>query len=94
MTDYEETGSALGAILEDAAKSAFVKAQSVYRSDHDHFPLRATWETTSESVREGWREIAYAALEAAYMPPLGTQPEPRQPRDVGSALAAIQEQPF
>lgn len=66
--------------MEDAAKAAFVKAQSVYRADHDHFPLRHTWETTLESVREGWRAIAYAALEAAQMPPLGTQPEPRQPR--------------
>lgn len=76
-------------VLEDAAKSAFVKAQSVYRSDHDHFPLKSTWKTATESVREGWRGIAYAALEAAYMPPLGTQPEPRKPRDVASAVAAL-----
>ena len=75
-------------ILEDAAKSAFVKAQSVYRADHDHFPLKSTWETTDESVREGWRGIAYAALEAAHTPPLGTQPEPRNPRDVAAALTA------
>jgi hypothetical protein len=64
-------------ILEDAAKAAFVKAQSVYRGDHDHFPLKHTWETTTERIREGWRSIAYAALEAADTPPLGTQPEPR-----------------
>lgn len=66
--------------LEDAAKAAFTKAQSVYRADHDHFPLKHTWETTFESVREGWRAIAYAAVEAAVMPPLGTQPEPRRIR--------------
>ena len=71
--------------LEDAAKAAFIKAQSVYRADHDHFPLRSTWETTTESVREGWRGIAYAALEAAEMPPLGTQPEPRQRRTFEAA---------
>lgn len=64
-------------IVEDAAKAAFVKAQSVYRGDHDHFPLTYTWETTTERIREGWRSIAYAALEAADTPPLGTQPEPR-----------------
>lgn len=64
-------------IVEDAAQAAFVKAQSVYRADHDHFPLKQTWETTSEGVREGWRSIAYAALEAADTPPFGTQPEPR-----------------
>lgn len=73
--------------LEDAAKSAFVKAQSVYRADHDHFPLKSTWETTSEDVREGWRAISYAAVEAAWMPPLGTQPEPRQPRNIQSSVA-------
>lgn len=66
--------------LEDAAKAAFVKAQSVYRGAHDHFPLKYTWETTTESIREGWRKIAHAAVEAALTPPLGTQPEPRQPR--------------
>lgn len=68
--------------LEDAAKAAFTQAQSVYRGDHDHFPLKHTWETTTESIREGWRKIAYAAVEAAHMPPLGTQPEPRQPRSL------------
>lgn len=60
--------------LEDAAKAAFVKAQSVYRADHDHFPLKWTWETTTERIRDGWRAIAYSALEAAETPPLGTRP--------------------
>lgn len=74
--------------LEDAAKAAFVQAQSVYRGDHDHFPLKDTWETTSDRVREGWRKIAYAAIEAASIPPLGTQPEPRHPRPgILSAIA-------
>jgi hypothetical protein len=76
--------------LEDAAKAAFIKAQSVYRADHDHFPLKHTWETTTESIREGWRSIAYAALEAAIMPPLGTQPEPRQPRILAALKACIE----
>lgn len=74
--------------LEDAAKAAFTQAQSVYRSEHDHFPLKHTWETTYESVREGWRKIAHAAVEAAAMPPVGTQPEPRRPRPIRSALVA------
>lgn len=51
--------------LEEAAKAAFRKAQSVYRADHDHFPIVKTWESTAESVREGWRKIAYAAVESA-----------------------------
>ena len=72
--------------MEDAAKAAFVQAQSVYRADHDHFPLKHTWETTLEGVREGWRKIAHAAVEAAITPPVGTQPEPRMPR-ILSALA-------
>ena len=67
-------------IIEDAAKAAFTKAQSVYRKDHDHFPLRNTWETATESVRDGWRSIAYAAVEAAETPQLGTMPEPRPTR--------------
>lgn len=74
--------------VEDAAKAAFVKAQSAYRADHDHFPLKATWETTDERVREGWRSIAYAAIEAATAPPLGTQPEPRQRRDLTALMSA------
>jgi hypothetical protein len=78
-------------VLEDAAKAAFIKAQSVYRGLHDHLPLKNTWETLTESIRDGWRAIAHAALEAAYMPPLGTQPEPRLPRDVPSALASISQ---
>jgi hypothetical protein len=76
-------------MLEDAAKAAFTKAQSVYRANHDHFPLQNTWETATESVREGWRSIAYAALEAAVAPPLGTMPEPRAWRDVSSLFANI-----
>lgn len=70
----EEMSDPADNVLEDAAKAAFVKAQYVYRADHDHFPLKYTWETTTESVREGWRGIAYAALEAAQTPPLGTRP--------------------
>ena len=50
---------------ETAAKAAFMAAQSVYRADHDHFPLRASWETTTEQVREGWRQIANAAVAVA-----------------------------
>lgn len=48
-----------------AAYAAFNAAQSVYRGSHDYFPLKATWFTTTESVREGWRKIAEAVLEAA-----------------------------
>lgn len=70
--------------LEDASKAAFVSAQSVYRGEHDHFPLNQTWETTSERIREGWRKIAHAAVEAAEMPPLGTQPEPRKRRTISA----------
>lgn len=47
-----------------AGRAAFTMAQSVYRSDHDHFPLQASWETTSEQVRDGWRRIANAAVHA------------------------------
>jgi len=54
--------------IEPAAKAAFAKAQSVYRADHDHFPLKYTWETTDESVRDGWRGIAEAAVCAAPLP--------------------------
>lgn len=78
-------------IVEDAAKAAFTKAQSVYRADHDHFPLKHTWETTFESVREGWRAIAYAAVEAAVIPPLGTQPEPRHIRALAVQEEAVAE---
>ena len=49
---------------ERSAKAAFTSAQSVYRADHDHFPLKASWETTTEQVREGWRRIANAAVTA------------------------------
>lgn len=91
MADRETLVERLEAVLEDAAKSAFVKAQSVYRSDHDHFPLKYTWETTAEGVREGWRNIAYAAVEAAIVPPLGTQPEPRTPRFFISSEEAASE---
>ncbi|RVH87779.1 hypothetical protein CN204_04420 [Sinorhizobium meliloti] len=34
--------------LEDAAKAAFTKAQSVYRADHDHFPLKHTRENAHD----------------------------------------------
>ena len=53
--DGEET-------IEAAAMAAFRQAQSIYRADHDHFPLKSNWQTTDESVREGWRRIATAAL--------------------------------
>ena len=53
---------------EAAAIAAFKAAQYVYRADHDHFPIKQTWETTDESVREGWRKIAKAALEAGNVP--------------------------
>ena len=48
--------------LEAAAAAAFRQAQSVYRADHDHFPLKSNWQTTDESVRDGWRKIATAAM--------------------------------
>lgn len=51
--------------IERAAEAAFREAQSVYRADHDHFPLRYSWETTDEQVRVGWRKIAEAAIRAA-----------------------------
>jgi len=51
-----------GNLLEMAAKAAFREAQSVYRSDHDHFPLTNTWEGAGDSVRNGWRKIALAVL--------------------------------
>lgn len=49
---------------DETAKAAFIAAQSVYRGDHDHFPLKSTWETTDERVRDGWRKIAAAVLAA------------------------------
>lgn len=49
---------------DETAKAAFIAAQSVYRADHDHFPLKSTWETTDERVRDGWRKIASAVLAA------------------------------
>lgn len=49
----------------EAAKAAFRMAQSVYRADHDHFPLTSTWESTDKSVRDGWHKIAEACLQTA-----------------------------
>lgn len=53
----------LAEMRDETAKAAFIAAQSVYRADHDHFPLKATWETTDERVRDGWRKIAAAVLD-------------------------------
>lgn len=46
------------------AIAAFRQAQSVYRLEYDHFPLKNTWDKAGESVREGWRKIAAAACGA------------------------------
>lgn len=51
-------------VIEAAAAAAFRQAQSVYRADHDHFPLKNTWQNSGEQVRDGWRKIATAALSA------------------------------
>lgn len=48
--------------IEAAAKRAFRAAQTEYRAEYDHFPIKHTWETTDESVREMWRRIAEAAV--------------------------------
>lgn len=50
---------------EAAAKVLFRRAQGVYREDHDHFPMRNTWESATEQVREGWRSMVDAVFEAA-----------------------------
>lgn len=48
---------------ETMARAIFRKAQSVYRQDHDHFPITNAWETATEQIRDGWRAMADAALE-------------------------------
>lgn len=65
QTERPCTCSEDGDEYERAAIAAFREAQSVYRSDHDHFPLRNTWERLDERTREGWRRITSAALTAA-----------------------------
>lgn len=47
---------------EEAAKALFRRAQGVYREDHDHFPVQNTWETATETVRNGWRSMVESVL--------------------------------
>jgi hypothetical protein len=68
--------------LEDAAAAAFRQAQSVYRADHDHFPLKNTWQTADEQVREGWRKIAAAALSSGRV-----NPSKLNENDIANSLA-------
>jgi hypothetical protein len=72
--------------LEDAAKAAFKQAQNVYRLNYDHFPLKNTWESVDESIRDGWRKIVSAALRVG-APPLDEY-------EVAEALAPYFEEGF
>lgn len=86
MSEYVDDTSA---ILEAAAEAAFRQAQSVYRADHDYFPLKSTWQTTDESVRDGWRKIATAALGAGRL-----NASKLNERDIANVLAPFFEEGF
>jgi len=84
--NIEEDASA---ILEASAAAAFRQAQSVYRADHDHFPLKNTWQNADEQIRDGWRKIAAAALSAGML-----NASKLNERDIADALAPYFEEGY